>query len=104
MMERIVMEKEEVKILIWRLDSALATFSGVDWMENVGRIARLKERYFHCTAANFRSLPLVDREALDRCLELLDHGRASARARAAAFDMAAGFIAALLPDNAAQAS
>lgn len=42
----VLMKQDNIKAMIWQLDGALDIFSGLDWIANVGRVARLKDSFF----------------------------------------------------------
>lgn len=101
------MENDDVKALIWQLDASLSIFHGVEWMENVGRVARLKEDFFRCRRSQTVALGAIseiEAECLNRCFGVFVEDDASDRRRAAAFDMAVKLIAALLPEGPGQAA
>lgn len=96
------MQKEEVKTLIWRLDATLATFGGVTWMENVGRVARLKELFFRAGRSLDFTLSPISPDALaelNRLIDVVARDGSSTGLRDAAFDTAVSRIAALLTDD-----
>lgn len=43
----VLVKQDNIKDMIWQLDMALDAFSGLDWIANVGRVARLKDSFFH---------------------------------------------------------